>query len=240
MSTRKISLGLAVCLLLGIFSQQLLSQRMRSGMGTGMMSGGMSRPDFERMRDMSPEEKMRYFQKFAEKQRRMIEEQEAMAMQQALGADEQQWRVIEPKLKKVRAYRDQAFVGIGLPFQSSFTSSLAPGQMGGKGFGGGFSGGFQFQAGGIGQGVGQGIGFQSSSPFQNSGHPQTEGERICQELQMLLQSPDASPAEINQKLAALRQARAKARKQLALAQQELRKVLNFHQQARLVLMGLLD
>ncbi|NQT02338.1 MAG: hypothetical protein HQ580_09960 [Planctomycetes bacterium] len=229
MSTRRMFLGLAVCLLLGVFAQQLLSRNMRSG--------GLPRPDFERMRRMNPEEKVRYFQKIAEEQRRIIEEQEALAMQQALGADEQQWRVIEPKLKKVRACRDQAFVGIGLPFQSSFTSSVAPspGQMGGQGFGG-FSGGFQFQAGSSVQGTG----FQSSSPFQNSDHPPTEGERICEELQLLLQVPDASPGEINQKLAALRQARAKARRQLVQAQQELRKVLNFRQQARLVLMGLLD
>jgi hypothetical protein len=227
MSTRKLFFGLAVCLLFGLFAQRLLSQ--------GMRRGGMPRPDFEHMRDMNPEEKMRYFQKFAEEQRRIIEEQEDLAMQQALGADEQQWRVIEPKLKRVRAYRDQAFVGIGLPFQSSFTSSNVPGQMGGQGFGG-FSGGFQFQAGGNMQGTG----FQSSSPFQNSGLSQTEGEIICQELQMLLQSPGASQAEINLKLAALRQARAKAKRQLVQAQQELRKVLNFHQQARLVLMGLLD
>jgi hypothetical protein len=158
----------------------------------------------------------------------------ALSMQQALGADEQQWRVIEPKLKKVRAYRDQAFVGIGLPFQSSFTSSAAPGQMGG--FGGGFSGGFQFQAGGNMQGTG----FQNFSPFQNSGLSQTEGEIICQELQMLLQSPGASQAEINLKLAALCQARANAKRKLVQAQQELCKVLNFHQQATLVLMGLLD
>ena len=235
MSMRKISLGLAVCLLLGVFSQQLLSQRMRSGMGTGMMSGGMPRPDFERMRDMSPEEKMRYFQELAEKQRRMIEEQESLAMQQALGADERQWKIIQPKLKRVKAYRDQAFVGIGLPFQSSFTSGVVPGQMGGQGFGG-FAGGFQFQAGGNMQGTG----FQTFSPSQSSGLSQTEGEIICQELQMMLQSPGASQAEINQKLAALRQARANAKRKLVLAQEELRKVLNFRQQARLVLMGLLD
>ena len=228
MSTRRMIFGLAACLLLGVFGQRLLSQGMRPG-------GIPARPDFERMRHMSPEEKVMYFRRMVEEQRRMAEEQEAEAMKQALGVDESQWKVIEPKLKKVRTCRDQAFVGIGLPFQSSFTSSVAPGQMGGQGFGG-FAGGFQFQAGGSMQGTG----FQSSSPFQNSGHPQTEGERICEELQMLLQVPDANPAEINQKLAALRQARAKARRQLVKAQQELRKVLTFRQQARLVLMGLLD
>jgi hypothetical protein len=235
MPARKISLVLVVCLLVGVFTQQLLSQRIRSGMGAGMRPAGMPRPDFERMRDMSPEEKMRYFQEIAEQQRRMIEEQQALAMQQALWADERQWEVIEPKLKKVQALREQAFIAIGLPFQSSFTSGVVPGQTGGQGFGG-FAGGFQFQAGG----VGQGMGFQTSSPFQNSDHLQTEGERICEELQFLLQVPDANPAEINLKLAALRQAREKAKRQLVQAQQELRKVLNFRQQARLVLMGLLD
>ena len=240
MSTRKISLGLAICLLLGIFSQQLLSQqrtqRMRPRMSMGMRPPEIPRPDFESMRDMSPEEKMRYFQEIAEQQRRIIEQQEDLAMQQALGADEQQWRRIEPRLKKVKAYREQAFVGIGLPFQSSFTSTTIPGQ--GQGFGGGFAGGgFQFQAGGFG---GPGTGFKSFSSSQNSGVSQTEGERISQELDMLLQTPGANQAEINQKLAELRQARANARIQLAKAQQELRSVLNFNQQARLVLMGLLD
>jgi hypothetical protein len=211
MSKQKISLGLVVCLLLGVFTQQLLSQRMRSGMGTGMMSGGMPHPDFERMRDMNPEEKMRYLQKFAAEQRRVIEEQEALAMQQALGADERQWKIIQPKLKRVKAYRDQAFVGIGPPFQSSFTSSTVPGQTGGFG---GFTGGFQFQAGGNMQGTG----FQSFSPSQSSGLSQTEGEIICQELQMLLQSPGTSQAEINKKLAALRQARANAKRKLVQAQ----------------------
>jgi hypothetical protein len=69
MSTRRMFFGLAVCLLLGIFAQRLLSQSMRPG--------GPPRPDFERVRRMNPEEKVRYFQKIAEEQRRIIEEQEA-------------------------------------------------------------------------------------------------------------------------------------------------------------------
>ncbi len=230
MSTRRMIFGLAVCLLLGVFGQRLLSQGMRPGRLP-------ARPDFERMRRMSPEERIRYFHRMAEEQRRMAKEQEAEAMKQALEVDERQWKVIEPKLKKVRACRDQAFVGIGLPFQSSFTSSVvpSPGGAGGQSFGGGFSGGFQFQVGG-----GGGTGFNRSSPWQNFGRQPTEGERICEELQLLLQVPGAGPDEIRQKLDALRRARERARKQLVKAQQELRKVLTFRQQARLVLMGLLD
>lgn len=230
MSTRRMIFGLAVCLLLGVFGQRLLSQGMRPGRLP-------ARPDFERMRRMSPEEKVRYFHRMAEEQRRMAEEQEAEAMKQALEVDERQWKAIEPKLKKVRACRAQAFVGIGLPFQSSFTSSVVPlpGGAGGQSFGGGFAGGFQFQAGG-----GQGTVAHSSSPWQDFGRQPTEGERICEELQLLLQVPGAGPDEIRLKLDALRKAREKARKQLVKAQQELRKVLTFRQQARLVLMGLLD
>ncbi|MBN1804448.1 MAG: hypothetical protein JW837_04295 [Sedimentisphaerales bacterium] len=241
MSTRKISLYLAACLLLGLCSPQLLSkhstQRTRPRMTMDMPD--MPHPDFERMRDMSQQEQMMYFQEIAEQQRRMIEQQEDLAMQQALGAGEQQWRRIEPRLKKVKALREQAFISIGSPFQSSFTSSTFPGQGQGAG---GFSGGFQFQAGGFGQagGSGQGTGFKSFSSSQNSAVSQTEGERICEELDMLLQTPAAGQDEINLKLAALRQARARAGMQLAKAQQELCQVLNFHQQVRLVLMGLLD
>lgn len=231
MSTRRMIFGLAVCLLLGVFGQRLLSQGMRPG-------GLPARPNFERMHRMSPEEKVRYFRRMAEEQRKKLEEQEAEAMKQALGVDEPQWKVIEPKLKKVRACRDQAFVGIGLPFQSSFTTGSiapAPGQTGGQSFGGGFAGGFQFQGGG-----GQGMVVSSSSPWGDFDRQPTEGERICEELQLLLQVPDARPDDIRQKLDALRKAREKAKKQLVKAQQELRKVLTFRQQARLVLMGLLD
>ena len=224
MSTRKTILGFLVCFSIVVFVGQSLSQP------------PAGRPDFERMRSMSPEEKVRYFRRMAEKQRRMAEEQEAQAMKEALEADEQQWKVIEPKLRKVKACREQAFVGIGLPFQSSFTSSFtpAPGQTGGQNFGG-WAGGFQYQT-----SSGQGAFAHSSSPWKDSGRPPTEGERICDELFDLLQDRNSQPEEIRPKMDALRQARVKAGRQLAKAQQELREVLTFRQQARLVLMGLLD
>jgi hypothetical protein len=195
-------------------------------------------PDFERMNAMSPEEKMRYFQELAEEQRKAMEEQEALAMQQALGADDQQWKVIEPKLKKVRNYKDQAAIRIGLPFQSSsFTSSFtSPPEQDSQAFGGFAGGGFQFQAGGSAQGMTT----HSSSPWENLNRPMTDVERICEELQRLLEDPGARSDQIMLKLDSLRKAREKAKKQLVKAQQELREVLNFRQQVRLVLMGLLD
>lgn len=222
MSIRRMILGSVVCFSIAVFVGQTLSQ-------TSRPRRPASRPDFERLRDMNPEEKFMYLRKRAE-------EQEAQAMKQALGVDEQQWKVIEPKLKKVRDCRDQAFVGIGLPFQSSFTSSVgpAPGQGGGQGFSG-FSGGFQFQSGGGGGGA-----VHSSSPGERFDRPPTEGEKICEELQLLLQDPEAGPEQIMQKMDALRKARENARKQWAQAQQELRKVLSLRQEATLLMMGLFN
>jgi hypothetical protein len=192
-------------------------------------------PDFERMKNMSQEEKMKYFQQLAEEQRKAAEEQEAFAMQQALGANDEQWNVIEPRLKKVKRYREQAFVGTKPPFQTSF-SSFNTGPGGAQGFSSGFSGGFQFQAGGSGPGGT----FQSIPGRQDSDGPISDGEILCEEIQMLLDDQQATTEQVSQKLDALRIARDKARRQWIAAQQQLREVLDFRQQARLVLMGLLD
>ncbi|HUT45402.1 MAG TPA: hypothetical protein VMX36_03920 [Sedimentisphaerales bacterium] len=245
MSTRKVILGLAVCLSLGVFAQQLFSQGTRSSGSSGRSGSVQSRgtrpqrmpgqPDFERMRDMSHEEKMKYFQQLAEQQRKAAEEQEAVAMQQTLGADDKQWKVIEPRLKKVKHYREQAFIGTGPPFQSNF-SSFSTGPGGAQGFSGGFGGGFQFQAGGSGAGGN----FQSVPGRQSFDGPISDGEILCEEIQMLLNDPQATPEQVSQKLDALRIARDKARRQWIAVQQQLREVLDFRQQARLVLMGLLD
>ena len=219
MSTRKIAIVLTACFLIGIFGQRLLSQSARRG-GAGVSSGTGR---FDRM---SHQERIAHFQKMAEDQRKWIEELQTRAMQQALGVDEHQWKIIEPKLKKVQAYREEAFVGTKPPFQSSFSSNSGPG---------GFPGGFHFQF----VTSTKGNSFQSSS-WPDSDHPITDGEAILRELELLIQNPDSSPEDITRGLNALRQARVKGKRKWALAQQELRKVLNLRQQATLTMMGLLE
>jgi len=61
---------------------------------------------------MSPEEKTKYLQQLAEEQRKAMqeqrkaaEEQEAFAMRQALGANDEQWKVIEPKSSVTESWR---------------------------------------------------------------------------------------------------------------------------------------
>ena len=194
-------------------------------------------PDFERMKNMSPQEKMAYMQQFLEQQRKAMEEQEALAMKQTLGADDKQWKIIEPKLKKVKHYREQAFIGTKPPFQSNFSSfSTGPGGPQGSG---GFAGGgasFQFQAGGSFSGMGPG----GMTSMGDPDRPLTDGERIIEELQWLLQDLQPDPAQVRQKMDELRKAREKAAQQWLRAQEDLRKVLDLRQEATLMMMGLLN
>ena len=138
----------------------------------------------------------------------------------------------------MRTYRDEAFGGVGLPFSSGgFTTQFGSpsGQAGGGAFGG-FAGGFSFQGGGGPEGA-TGQSFSTWKPF---GREPTQVEKICGELQTLLQERNVPPEAIRGKLDTLRQARAQARKRWAQAQQDLREVLNLHQQATLMMMGLLE
>ena len=68
----------------------------------------------------------------------------------------------------------------------------------------------------------------------------TRGLRVCDELVALLEAGDATDEQKTEKMNALRQARQQAAKELAAAQQELRKVLSLRQQATLVMTGLLN
>ncbi len=65
-------------------------------------------------------------------------------------------------------------------------------------------------------------------------------EKASQALRTSLRNEATSPDEIKKQLAAVRTAREAAKKELATAQQELRKSVNLRQEAQLVLMGLLD
>lgn len=227
MARHRMIVGLIMCFSVGVFLAPLLSQTTRPDRA----APARRRPQFERSPGPRAQERFERFMREA-KQR------EAEAMKQALGVDERQWKVIEPKLAKVRACRDEAFGGIGMPFSSGgFTTQFGspPGQAGGGGFGG-FAGGFHFEGGGDPEGATG----QTFSTWRPLGREPTQVDRICSELQMLLQDRDARPEAIRQKLDALRQARAQARKRWARAQQGLREVLNLHQQATLMMMGLLE
>ncbi len=83
-------------------------------------------------------------------------------------------------------------------------------------------------------------GAQSDQPGAGQEGQMTALEKASQALRTSLRNESTSPDEIKKQLAALRTAREAAKKELAVAQQDLRKSVNIRQEAQLVLMGLLD
>jgi len=126
-------------------------------------------------------------------------------------------------------------------------SARAGGSAGGASFGGSATGGAAGggTGGGFAGGGGSGGGRSFSTPFawrrfEPENYEPTEGERLCEELFILLEDEDADESQVQQRAEALRHLRAEARRELAEAQAELAPMLTPRQRARLVLMGYLD
>ncbi|HML75074.1 MAG TPA: hypothetical protein PKB02_11330 [Anaerohalosphaeraceae bacterium] len=127
-----------------------------------------------------------------------------------LNATDAEWAKIEPPLKKVMTLSNQANAR-GLG-------------MAGRGSRQG------------GQGQGQG----GQAPDQQPAREQSEVQKASAALTEVLQNESATAEEVTAKLTALRTAKEAAQKELAAAQAELKKTVNVRQEARLVLMGMLN
>ena len=199
MFRRRIVVGLTVCILaLLLVSQSFSAAGAREGRGDRGQ-----RPPQERAGQMQRDP--------AQMQRMMTER-----MKGQLGAGDEEWKVIQPRLQKVMELRQQV---------------NAPGR--GMMFGGR---GQAMGPGGRGQAEGQ-----RTRP--GTGQPQREPsavEKTTQELQKLLADETAKPEQIKVKLTALRTAKEKAQKDLAIAQKELKQNLTVKQEAILVLSGYLN
>ena len=153
-------------------------------------------------------------------QQRMEQFRTQMAdrMKQALGASDDEWKVLQPRIEKVQTLSRATRGGGGMGFM------MMGGQRGGP------------QRGGPGGGPSD----RPPSDRPQSDRPQSEVEKTSEALQKVLENKDAPAAEIKTALAALREARAKARAELETAQKELREVVTVRQEAQFVAMGLLD
>lgn len=135
-------------------------------------------------------------------------------LKERLGASDDEWKVLSPKVEKVMDAQREA-------------------RSGGGGFGG-----FGFGApGGKTRGGGDNGGGDRANRFRG---PETAVTRAQQALQQTLENKDASPDEIKSKLQALRDARQNAQQQLHSAQGELKELLTQRQEAMLVMMGTLE
>jgi hypothetical protein len=142
-------------------------------------------------------------------------------MKEQLGADDAAWKVLEPRLTKVMDANRQAGGGRG-------------GMMG-------MMGGMRGQRGGQG---GQGGADNGGAPAQRRGSgpggEQTALDKAMTQLRTTLENSSASPDDIKKQLTAVRDAREKAKQELAAAQADLKKILTVRQEAVLVEMGQLD
>lgn len=152
----------------------------------------------------------------AQMRQRMMER-----MKEQLGADDQAWKVLEPRLTKVMELNRQ--VGGG-PGRGMFFGGMR-GNRGGPGGPGGQQGGQQ--------------GDRQRPPGMEN-RELTAVEKAEQQLQTTLENASAPPETIKAQLTAVRSEREKARQELAAAQQQLREILTMRQEAQLVLMGQLN
>jgi hypothetical protein len=177
-------------------------------------------------------------------------------MKPILRATEKQWKAIEAKVNKVSELRSLANVSIKLMVYGSMSGSSVGVKKGsGRGFMSGSMSGFGSSEWGGGEEIVQkrdSAGGSSSPshiyrswqwfrPSQNKGFENlNEGEKICEELFRLLEGKNSELEQIRQKMEALRKFRQEAKKELAIAQQELRELVTPHQEAALVMMQILD
>ena len=130
-------------------------------------------------------------------------------IKEQLGATDDEWKVIEPKVDKVMNAQRESRGGFGF---------------------GGFGGGRYGPGGATGGGGGGGADQQ----------PTTAVGKASQDLRTTLDDKNAAPETIAKKLAGLREAREKARKDVADAQKDLKEILTQRQEAVLVINGMLE
>jgi len=194
MLTRKTILSAVAVLIVGLL---LVSQSLSQPQQRGQRGGA----------EGTQRQQMRGRQFDPERMRQMMEQR----IQQQLGATDQEWKILGPRVMKVSELNRQA---------SGFGRGGMFGGMGGR------RGGPQ----------GDRPGGRPGTPARE----QTAVEKATEQLQTSLDNTSTAPEEIKKQLTALRAAREKAKQELAAAQQELRKVLTVRQEAQLVLMGMLD
>ena len=151
-------------------------------------------------------------------------------VKEEMGVGDKEWGAIQPALEEVMNLNRE--VGGGGMFGRRFRGGPGAGGPGGGPGGGGPAGGGPAGGGPAGGGAGGG--------GADQGPPQTAVGKATQDLQTTLQNKDATADEIKAKVAALREAREKAKKELTTSKEALREMLTPRQEAQLILMGILD
>jgi hypothetical protein len=181
------------------------------------------------------------FQQRMQDMQRQMQQMQAQAqasrdagIRQSLGVNDAQWTQIKPRLDRIDRLKAEVNASLdpggSLNNGPGFTSVTTPN---GGWAGGGF--GFSTQMGPNGTRSQS----WSSAPSGGSAEPTKTGS-LCQELNSLLQMGNVPAGQVSQKIADLRLAKERAQRELARERKELRSLLNFRQEAALIVMGYLD
>ena len=207
MTKRSIIIFLVTCTLTAVLAVQVISQP-RSSTVT------LKQSDAERnsRTRLDAEQRRKEFQEFQERVAK--ERKEFLRENYALGASEEQWKVIKAKLEKVRLLREQARFTVGVSLTSSSGSRA---------------------------GARANVPvFQWKRPWKGkAGSELTEAQKLAKQLIALVESKYTTLEQFGRTMDALRKARSKEveiERQLADARKELREVLTTRQEAVLVLM----
>lgn len=172
----------------------------------------------EREREMAPlreqrERELAQWRKEFEKEEEEVGGYRILSAKYALGASKEQWKLIQPKLQKIRQLRDQASSGIGAWVVGS---------------------------GGSGAGPTKPV-FKWKRPWKDRPLTElTEAQKLVRQLRSFLERQNTTPQAFRRKMADLRKARAReteVERPLAEARRELREILTTRQEAVLVLLG---
>lgn len=159
-------------------------------------------------------------QSYKEFQKRVAErKRELLPEKDALRPTEEQWKLIKPKLEKVRRLRGQASSTVGLLLTSSSGSGTKTGSGRSRN-----EPAFQWR-----------ISWKDKPPGEL-----TEAQRIANELMGMVDKNNTTAEDFRRKMAALRKSRLelkKLKRQYAEARRDLRSVLTTRQEAALVLRG---
>jgi len=256
MAIRRIIFGGVICLLTAAFVSQTLSQTTRN-------DPQRDKADYERLRNMTPaqrqreferrrrqfqiETQQRYEQRMKEREQtrgqrqRESKKRQEEAIRQALGATPEQWKIIKPRLEKVKNLTDYSisiitFGGSSGSGEQRTSIQRGTGEYAGRGIGGtntsrvppGPNNKEEFSS---------NYGWKLLKPSDRKAAGRlTKGERLSEEILKLIEDKNSSNEEIERKMETLREIRQENKKQLSKAQQELREVLTYRQEATLIMM----
>lgn len=210
MSKRKLIFGLAALVLITVLVGQSLSS---SGVRGGRQPQQGAQQPQRGSRTGARPERGQTTRNYEQMQEMMLER-----MKTQLKVSDEKWPTVKPLLKKVRTLREQVSPRFGgMMFGRGGMGAMGPGGRGGRG--------------------GTAPGGRGGTATDT---PQTDIEKATEALRTSLRAEAPKADDIKAKLAALRAAKSKAKKDLAKAESDLKAQLTTEQEANLVLMGQMD